>query len=84
MKVPPHSVEAEEALLGSILIDSNVIHNIIGEISADDFYLKKHQLIFAAIERLYDRADPVDVVSICEELPMLYPHQPTRNIMLER
>ena len=68
MKVPPHSVEAEEALLGSILIDPNVVHNIMGEISADDFYLKKHQLIFAAIEKLYDRADPVDVVSICEEL----------------
>lgn len=68
MKVPPHSIDAEEAVIGSILIDPNVLNLIMGEVSAEDFYLKKHQIIFGAIERLFDRGDPVDIVSICEEL----------------
>jgi len=68
MRIPPHSIDAEEAVIGSVLIDPNVLNVIIGEVSAEDFYLKKHQLIFGAIERLFDRGDPVDIVAICEEL----------------
>ncbi|RKX40521.1 MAG: replicative DNA helicase, partial [Thermotogae bacterium] len=67
-KVPPHNLEAEEAVLGSIFIDPGVVNDVMEILRSDDFYLKKHQLIFSAIEKLYDAAEPIDVLSVCEQL----------------
>jgi len=67
-KVPPHNLEAEEAVLGSIFIDPGVVNDVMEILKSDDFYLKKHQLIFSAIEKLYDAAEPIDVLSVCEQL----------------
>ncbi|MGB9789566.1 replicative DNA helicase [Thermotoga caldifontis] len=66
--VPPHNLEAEEAVIGSILIDPSVVNDVMEVLRSSDFYSKKHQVIFAAMEKLYERGDPIDVLSVCEEL----------------
>ncbi len=66
--VPPHSKEAEEAVIGSIFIDPSVIHDIMEIVTASDFYIPKNRLIFQAIEKLYDEGEPIDVISVTEKL----------------
>jgi len=68
MRVPPHNLEAEVAVLGSVLIDPSVINDVMEVISHEDFYLKKHQYIFQAMEILYDEGKPIDVVAVCDKL----------------
>jgi replicative DNA helicase len=67
-KIPPSSAESEEAVLGSILIDPDVVSDIMELLTSQDFYLRKHQLIFATMERLFDEGNPVDIVSVTERL----------------
>jgi replicative DNA helicase len=67
-RTPPHSVEAEEAVIGSVLIDTEALPEVIEIVGSNDFYLHKHKLIFAAIEYLFDNGFPVDIVSITERL----------------
>ncbi|HBT39560.1 MAG: Replicative DNA helicase [Thermotoga sp. 50_1627] len=66
--LPPHNLEAEEAVIGSILIDPSVVNDVMEVLRSSDFYSKKHQAIFAAMEKMYERGDPIDVLSVCEEL----------------
>lgn len=66
--LPPNNLEAEEAVIGSILIDPSVVNDVMEILRSDDFYSKKHQVIFAAMEKMYERGDPIDVLSLCEEL----------------
>ena len=67
-KVPPHSVEAEQALLGAILFKNNALHLVVDMIKPDDFYLPAHQLIFNAFLDLYRKNHPVDLVTVMEVL----------------
>ncbi len=67
-RTPPHSVEAEEAVIGSVLIDTESLPEVIEIVNSNDFYLHKHKLIFTAIEYLFDNGFPVDIVSITERL----------------
>jgi replicative DNA helicase len=64
----PRSIEAEEALLGSLLIDPDVISQIANLIMPDDFYLARHGVIYEVIRHLFDQGDPVDFVTVTEEL----------------
>ncbi|MDI6863063.1 MAG: DnaB-like helicase N-terminal domain-containing protein, partial [Pseudothermotoga sp.] len=66
--LPPHNLEAEEAVIGSILIDPSVVNDVMEVLRSNDFYSKKHQAIFAVMEKMYERGDPIDVLSVCEEL----------------
>jgi len=66
--IPPHNLEAEEAVLGSILIDPSVVNDVMEILRNNDFYSKKHQALFTVMERLYERGDPIDILSVCEEL----------------
>lgn len=68
MRTPPHSIEAEQAIIGSILIDPEAIENVISIVRSEDFYDTKHVEIFKAIEELYDENIPIDVISICDRL----------------
>jgi len=54
MKTPPHSKEAEEAVIGSVLIDPSVMNDIVEIVSWEDFYFPKNQAIFKAIEEEWD------------------------------
>jgi replicative DNA helicase len=68
IKVPPHSVEAEQAVLGGLMLDNRRFDEISEIISAADFYRQDHRLIFGAAERLAGESEPLDVVTLAEFL----------------
>jgi len=68
LKVPPHSIEAEQSLLGGLMLDHQSWDKIADVISEIDFYRKDHRLIFAAIASLAEDANPCDVVTVSEFL----------------
>ncbi len=67
-KVPPHSIEAEQSVLGSILLDQNLLPDIAGRLKSEDFYLEQHREIYEAILDLYEQNQPVDLVTLSEQL----------------
>lgn len=67
-KLPPQNIEAEKSMLGAILIDDSVLIDVTDRIQADDFYEKRHGLIFAAMIRLYEGRQPVDLLTLSDEL----------------
>lgn len=67
-KVPPHNLDAEMSLLGAILIDEEVLADVTDKVHADDFYEKRHQTIFAAMLRLFERHRPIDLLTLSDEL----------------
>ncbi len=66
--LPPQSIEAEESLLSAILVDNNTLLDVVEILSADDFYRTAHQKIFAAIIDLFDNGEPVDLVTLANNL----------------
>jgi replicative DNA helicase len=68
IKLPPHSVEAEQSVLGGLLIESGALDRIADLISDDDFYRQEHRLIYRQIVRLSELAKPVDVITVAEAL----------------
>ena len=68
LKVPPNSIEAEQALIGGLMLNAQAWDKIADVVSADDFYRKDHRLIFQAIDRLIDEGSPCDVVTVSEHL----------------
>ena len=68
LKVPPHSIEAEQSILGGLLIDNKAIDRITGQVSASDFYRNDHRIIFTHISKLIDNNDPADIVTVAESL----------------
>ena len=68
LKVPPHSNEAEQSLLGGLMLDHSSWDKIADVVSEQDFYRKDHQLIFASIAALAQEANPCDVVTVSEHL----------------
>nr|WP_026476787.1 replicative DNA helicase [Alkaliphilus transvaalensis] len=67
-KVPPHSIEAEQSVLGSMLLDREAILIALEVLNPDDFYKKAHEEIFEAIFNLFNKNEPVDLITITEEL----------------
>ncbi|NBY17068.1 MAG: replicative DNA helicase, partial [Betaproteobacteria bacterium] len=68
LRLPPHSVEAEQSVLGALLIDNPAWDSVAGVLRADDFYRYDHRLIFQAIARLIDATRPADVVTVFDAL----------------
>ncbi len=68
IRVPPHSVEAEQSLLGGLMLDNSAWDKVADVLTADDFYRKDHRLIFAAIGRLAEEGKPADAVTLSEVL----------------
>lgn len=66
--LPPHNIEAEISVLGSLLIDQEAIFKIASFLYPDDFYRENHRLIYAAILRLFERREPADMVTVSDEL----------------
>ncbi len=66
--VPPHSVEAEQAVLGGVLIQSDALNSLIGFLNADDFYLPAHKVIYAAFLDLTSANAPVDLATAAAHL----------------
>ena len=67
-RLPPHNSAAEEAVLGSILIDSESLTNLAGFLRAEDFYRERNAVIYAAMLSLHDRREPVDYLTLADEL----------------
>ncbi|WP_457637979.1 replicative DNA helicase [Oceanithermus sp.] len=67
-RIPPHNLEAEASVLGSALVDNEAIDRVEGLITADSFYKEAHRKIWRAIEALRSRSEPVDLVTLSEEL----------------
>ncbi|MCE9581765.1 MAG: replicative DNA helicase [Planctomycetes bacterium] len=67
-RVQPQNLEAEQCLLGSLLLESTAMHEVDQKVDAASFYLKKHQTLFKAIQSLTDEARAVDAVILREEL----------------
>ena len=68
LKVPPNSIEAEQSLLGGLMIDNSAWEKVADLIIASDFYRKDHQLIFGGIAQLAETSNPCDVVTVSEFL----------------
>jgi len=65
---PPTNIAAEEATLGSLLLDPQAVHAINGNLKAEHFYLLKHQLIFRAMQALKEQHKPIDMLTLPSEL----------------
>ncbi len=68
LKVPPHSIEAEQAVLGGLMLDNGAWDQIADRIDEDDFYLYDHRIIFRAVSELADKNQPFDVVTLSDRL----------------
>ncbi|MGQ3002504.1 MAG: replicative DNA helicase [Hydrogenophaga sp.] len=68
LRVPPHSLEAECAVLGALMLDNGVWDRIGDLLTADDFYRNKHRLLFGAIASLVNANKPADAVTVFERL----------------
>lgn len=66
-RVPPHSLEAEMAVLGSLLVDGEMLGAVASLLKPSDFYRGAHQRLFEVMLRLYDRAEPVDALVVFRE-----------------
>ncbi len=66
--LPPQNIEAEEAIISAILIDNDALLDVIETLGPDDFYRTAHQKIYTAIADLFDKAEPVDLVTLANKL----------------
>ncbi len=70
-KVPPHDIEAEQAVLGSMLTDKDAVISAIEILKVNDFYRTDNKSIYEAIMNLYNRAEPIDIITVKAELESL-------------
>ena len=68
LKVPPHSVEAEQSMLGGLMLDNSTWDQVVDIVAEEDFYRQNHRLIFRAIRSLSEKGVPFDVVTLSEWL----------------
>jgi replicative DNA helicase len=68
LKVPPHSLQAEQAVLGGLMLDNNSWDAVADRVTEEDFYRRNHRLIFRGIAQLAERNDPFDAITLSEWL----------------
>lgn len=68
LKVPPHDTEAEKSVLGAILIDSSAINLVAEFLKPDHFYLPEHQTLFSTMLTLFEKQQPIDIVTVQAQL----------------
>lgn len=67
-RIPPHSVESEQSILGSILLDKDAIITVSEIISPNDFYKEAHKIIYECMLKLSNKNEPIDLITLTEEL----------------
>ncbi|HHV71816.1 MAG TPA: replicative DNA helicase [Clostridia bacterium] len=67
-KIPPQNIEAEQSVLGAMLLEKDAIVRVMEILRPDDFYHEAHKIIFQSITDLFNQAEPVDLVTLTEEL----------------
>lgn len=70
-RIPPHSLEAEESVLGAILLDNEAVNHAMEKLRPEDFYRPNHRCIFQAMISLTDRQEPIDPITLSAELRKL-------------
>ncbi|MBQ3920726.1 MAG: replicative DNA helicase, partial [Firmicutes bacterium] len=65
-RIPPHNDEAEKSVLGAILQDKEVFFQVSEIVKADDFYSSSHREIFNSMTDLYQRSEPIDLITVCD------------------
>lgn len=70
-RVMPHNKEAEQSILGAMLIDTECVTLVFESLTEDDFYIEANRLIYAAMQALFNRDMPIDLVTVSEELTLL-------------
>src|SRR5574338_1209763 len=68
LRVPPHSVEAEQSLLGALLIDNQAFDRVVDTVAGEDFYRDDHRRIWKHIAKLVEHSRPADVVTVAESI----------------
>lgn len=69
-RIPPQSLEAEQSVLGSMLIDKEVVPVVMEILKSEDFYRPDHKEIYDVIIELFDRAQPIDLITVSERLKL--------------
>src|SRR5690625_2405365 len=67
-KLPPQAIDLEEAVLGAMMIDKKGIDEVIDVLTPQVFYRIQHQVIFAAIRKLFNETQPIDLLTVSNEL----------------
>ncbi|OGQ34084.1 MAG: replicative DNA helicase [Deltaproteobacteria bacterium RIFCSPHIGHO2_12_FULL_43_9] len=67
-QLPPQNLEAEQSVIGGILLENNALHKVVEILTEDDFYRENHRRVFAAILTLSERGEPADLVTLTNEL----------------
>ena len=67
-RLPPHSLEAEMALLASMMLDKELIGEVVQQVNREAFYQADHQIIFDVLVKLFEQNKPIDPLIIREEL----------------
>ena len=67
-KIPPQNIDAEMSLIGAVLIDTDAIVRVADSIDVTDFYDERHQRIFEAVKKLYERHRPIDILTLSNQL----------------
>ncbi|HZP25929.1 MAG TPA: replicative DNA helicase [Dehalococcoidia bacterium] len=67
-KLPPHDIEAEEAVVASILVDSEAIYKVAPLLNPEDFFREKNRWVFETCKELWERGDPINQITVAHEL----------------
>lgn len=68
VKMPPHSIEAEQSVLGGLMLDNERWDNVSERVSSQDFYSRPHRIIFGEMQRLLEQGQPIDLITLSESL----------------
>ena len=81
----PHSLEGEQAVLGSMLLDSDCVKDVMDKLRPSDFYLRQNREIFETIYSMFTYAKPIDGITVCEEMQKagIYDDQTTRSYLAQ-
>ena len=81
----PHSLEAEQAALGAMLIDADCIKDVMDKLQPEDFYIRQNREIFETIYTMFSYAKPIDGITVAEEMQKngVYDDQTTRKYLAQ-
>ncbi|OGO85387.1 MAG: replicative DNA helicase [Chromatiales bacterium RIFOXYA1_FULL_46_5] len=68
VKMPPHSIEAEQSVLGGLMLDNDALDKVSEKVVEHDFYLRSHRFIFSAMSRVAEANQPIDLITVSETL----------------
>ncbi len=68
LNLPPQDIEAEQSVLGALLLDRNAIHKVADLLAPEDFYRPEHKTVYEAVFNLYEKQEPIDILSVSAKL----------------